>query len=387
MNTPNVSEVPSRTIEYEPLENLLLDANNPRFGAHQDNEDDQRYILDHIVKTFGVDDVLSSLAVNGYFESEPLVCQKSLSGNKFIVKEGNRRLSACLIISGATRASNQSIRAEKFKILWEKHGASSIDPIPVIVFSEESEKGILSYLGVRHIASAQPWDSYAKAAWVAKVVEENYLKVPEIAQMIGAQYSTINQMLKGYYFVKQLERTENFQPDDSVRKGRGSVTEYPFSWVYTILGYQSVKEFLEMDTGNNKDASEKPLAEKNLEKGGLVLKSMFGNKSKGRNAAISDSRQIGALANVFADKEKVKLLEQGKNIEEIETLTKPIEQQLSDGLGDTRDTLRILIARLAEYGISQEAAKQLEPDSSRNRKLAIQLDKDIQDIASGNDAD
>lgn len=55
------------------LADLLLDADNPRFGGQQVGLVDQVKVLDHIVASYGVDDVLSSLAVNGYFLAEPLV--------------------------------------------------------------------------------------------------------------------------------------------------------------------------------------------------------------------------------------------------------------------------------------------------------------------------
>ncbi len=369
-------------IKNLPVEDLLLDSDNPRFGK-LGNEQEQSQILDHIVRRFGVDDILSSLAVNGYFRSEPLVCQRMSKGEKLVVKEGNRRLVACLMLCGDSRAINQTNKAEKFRKIWEQHGKPNITPVPVIIFPDQDTR-ILSYLGVRHIASIQPWDSYAKAAWVAQVVKENGLSISEISQMIGDQHKTIRRLLEGYYFVQQLIEKGNFQPSDSIRKGRGSMSEYPFSWVYTILGYLTVRKFLGMSDG---EPTKAPLIEENLQKGRLVLKSMFGDKSKGLNAAIGDSRELGALARVFSDKEKIKLLKQGKNINEIEYLTQPIEQQLGEGLGHTKDILRTLISRLAEYDISQSAAQGLVNDSSGNKKLAIELDRNIRKFASGSEED
>jgi hypothetical protein len=52
-----------------PLADLLLDKDNPRFGFQDNTIVSQDAILDRIVEKFSVDDVLSSLAVNGYFAS------------------------------------------------------------------------------------------------------------------------------------------------------------------------------------------------------------------------------------------------------------------------------------------------------------------------------
>jgi hypothetical protein len=57
------------------LNKLFLDKDNPRFGMQEKASATQADILDHIVEKFGVDDVLSSVAVNGYFEAEPMVCR------------------------------------------------------------------------------------------------------------------------------------------------------------------------------------------------------------------------------------------------------------------------------------------------------------------------
>lgn len=366
------------------LKNLLLDKNNPRFGL-QDQGASQGEILDLIVKKFGVDDVLSSIAVNGYFGAEPLVCKTIPDSRKVVVVEGNRRLVACLIITGEKRASNQVKRSDEFSKLWKNHGQQPIDPLPAITFTadeEEQEKAILSYLGVRHIASAQPWDSYAKAAWVARVVQENALNVRDVSKMIGDRHRTVNRMLEGYYLIQQLTESGHFKQENSSRSGRGSVTDYPFSWVYTALGYKTIRDFLNLGDG---DASPNPVDDNDLDKGSLLLQAMFGDNSQGYNAAISDSRQLGDLAAAFASREKRRFLEQGKELAEIEERTQPIAKRLSSGLGDVLDTLRDLVARLSEQGIPQETATDLLSDSMRVRKLAVDLDKRLQEIARGGD--
>lgn len=383
-SSPYENTLGRHQVTHMSLDSLLLDEKNPRFGL-QERSASQEQILDYIVEKFGVDDVLSSLAVNGYFEAEPLVCRQIQNSHNVIVVEGNRRLAACLIITKNERASNQARRSEEFSHLWIEHGRRQIDPVPAIIFkTNEQEKEILSYLGVRHIASAQPWDSYAKAAWVAQVVETNELDIRNVSKMIGDRHRTVNRMLEGYYLVKQLTKTGYFNQQDSIRRGRGSVTDYPFSWVYTILGYTTIRNFLEL---TDTEAQRDPIDEANLDKAALLLRSMFGDKSRGRNAAITDSRQIGSLASAFANKDKVQLLEQGKTLSEIDILTQPIEKRLSEGLGIIRDTLRDLIARLSEQEIQQEVASELVAASSRNRKLSAELDKRIKEIAFGDEID
>lgn len=364
------------------LDDLLLDKDNPRFGFQDKTIISQDAILDRIVEKFGVDDVLSSLAVNGYFAAEPMVCRRIDGSSKSTVVEGNRRLAACLILMGDARAKSQVARTEQYRSVWEQHGKKQIDPAPVIAFSaHEQEQEILSYLGVRHIASSQPWDSYAKAAWVAQVIEKNGLDIKEVSLMIGDQHRTVARMLEGYYFIRQLIDEGAFRPDDSIRKGRGSVTEYPFSWVYTILGYGPVRKFLELEDQPDRP---RPVKQDKLQKAALLTQAMFGVRSKGRSAAVEDSRQLGDLASAVANPEKVTLLEQGKTLREIAILTQPLEERLRTGLADAREILADLLARVSEYEMSPDMAEPLMPQALKTKKLANELEKKIRDAAHGN---
>jgi hypothetical protein len=198
------TDLESKPSEQIALSGLCLDAENPRFGGSAVATLEQADVLDHIVNTFGVDDVLSSIAINGYIPAEPIVCRRDAGSDVAIVVEGNRRLAACLIISGDQRAARQKARTQQYAKIWVEHGSKSIDPLPAIVFDGADRKqALLSYLGVRHIASAQPWDSYAKAAWVARVVEENALPLGDVALMIGDKHQTVKRLLEGYYFINQ----------------------------------------------------------------------------------------------------------------------------------------------------------------------------------------
>lgn len=365
------------------LADLELDEANPRFGDPVGKASSQRQVLDKIVEEFGVDDLLSSMSVNGYFSAEPIVVRKKDGADKYVVVEGNRRVAACLMLSGNARAENQAQRAEKFVQSWGEHGSPKLDPVPAIIFEQGVKKNLLSYLGVRHIASSKSWDSYAKAAWVARVIRENALTVREVAMMIGDQHRTIERLLQGYYVAQQLIDSGDFRPEDSVRKGRGSVSAYPFSWIYTILGYSAARKFLGVE--NQLDVTkEKPIESEHLKKGGVLMRAMFGDSKAGKNAAVNDSRQLGTLASVLVNPEKLALLEQGKSVDEIERLSQPTEDQLRGGLASTRDTLSQLITRIEEAPVSQPVASSFVEAAARVRNLAAALENRLKGLAGIN---
>ena len=116
------------------LTDLHFDARNPRFGPTETPFKDETKVLDYIVETFGVEDVLSSLAVNGYFESEPLIGIKEAGKEGIHILEGNRRLAACLILDRDPRSKNQKRRREYYGIIHSKHDNKPVNPVPVFVF-------------------------------------------------------------------------------------------------------------------------------------------------------------------------------------------------------------------------------------------------------------
>lgn len=359
-------------VELLPLEQLRLDPLNPRFGGLGSAEAAQKEILDRIIATYGIGDVISSLAVNGYFRAEPLVGRRFEDGQITIV-EGNRRLAACLVLADDPRAANQKAIGEQPRALWVAHNKPSIDPVPVIIFDKAADsRELLSYLGVRHISASAPWDSYAKAAWVASVVADSSLSVSEVAQMVGDKHQTVSRLLEGFYFMQQVEREGQFLPQNSQKSGRGSVTAYPFSWVYTILGYLTTRTFLGLPEGGPRVD---PVPADRLPRAGLLCRAMFGDRSQGLSSAVSDSRELGDLAAALANPEKLALLEQGISISSITRATRPLDERLRRNLNEIRVLQGEIINGLTEQGADTEIATAHLPTATASRRQAQAIEK------------
>lgn len=376
-----VTQVPgNKSVQYEKLVTLEFDVENPRFGRSAGQKRSQVEILDYIVSAFGVDDVLSSIAVNGFFMAEPLICRKQAKGTKLTVVEGNRRLAACLILANDPRAKNQTRKHEQYNEVRKQSKRAAFSEVPVIIFGlKESEKDLLSYLGVRHIAASQGWDSYAKAAWIAKVVERGELTLAEIALMTGDQHQTVRRLLDGYYFINQLIDQGKFLPETSTRAGRGSNKFFPFSWVYTLMGYPSARAY----AGMPEQPKCNPVPAARMRNASTLVVSMFGDSSKGRSAAIQDSREIGDLAAVLGDQQKVALLEAGKNVAEIEFQTQPIEFKLRDGLNDCLEILADLVAAVEASPPDPALALAQLAVVKKVNNLSVALGRRLQTIQSG----
>lgn len=362
-----------KPVRHFSLEELHFDPRNPRYGNAAGGFKNETEMLDYIVEKFGVDDVLSSLAVNGFFESEPLVGTPGRDGIK--VLEGNR-----LILVGDSRAKNQKGRTQKYQELHKKYDEKPVSPVPVIVYEgAQALKELLPYLGVRHIVGATEWDSYAKAAWVARVVEDGELSLEDIVQMIGDSSRTAPRILGGFYLVEQLSEAGRFNPADSFRKGRGSNPDYPFSWVYNALDYAPICRWIGFPEDFRK-LGRKPA--KNLENAEWLMMFLFGNRSKNFQPSISDSREIGDLAKTVADKEQLHALKKGKPVSEALKYAQPAFDLLSDELRDIRDKLDDAIGVVNQGTLRAAEAEELLETSRKVRALASNLHEDLIRAAS-----
>lgn len=364
-------------IQYVPLKDLRLDSRNPRFGVEKGGRANQVDILDFIVENFGVEDVISSLAYNGYFEAEPLIARKENDGT-YTVVEGNRRLSACLILAEEERATNQGKRFADV-LANKKTSWDSLTSVPVHVFEAgDNSLKLNAYLGVRHIMSAKAWDSYAKASWIDDVVTNGEMTLQQIAEVTGDKNRTIQRLLEGYYFINQLKDEGLFIPADSLRKGRGSNPDFPFSWVYTFLDYSPVRNFLELPEFD--PSNKKPIPKGKTADSAAAISYMFGDRSKARNGLISDSRQLGALANAIADPNKRELLRSGKNIDQIEALSKSPIDQFATSMSEAENALTSALKIVSEGGLSKSDAAIMLNKTRDIAQLSASLFRALRDM-------
>jgi hypothetical protein len=365
------------------LDHLSFDLHNPRYGTGASSITSEREALNHIVSNFGVNDVLSSLAVNGFFASEPLVGLETKGNKKIRILEGNRRLAACLILLGDERAKDQAGLTEKYTALYKRNGKKPVSPVPVIVYDAKKESAaLLPYIGVRHIVGFLEWDSYAKAAWVDTVLKDHDLTLSEVVEMIGDKNRTIPRMLAGYRFVRQLVKSGHFRPEQSQRKGRGSNADYPFSWVYSALDNPPIKEFV----GFKEKAGtpiENPIPNNKLEDAGLLMTFMFGDKTQGKAAVVEDSRELGELAKVILDPSLRSKLKDGKKIRVVIDEARPSEARLAEGLQRVADQLKDMSGLAVPGALDAKAAFGLIDPAHLVVNLSRKLLSDLRNISVG----
>jgi hypothetical protein len=352
--------LPTKSI---PLDQLHFDMENPRYGNWGAGVKTDTDALDMIVSEFLVDDLLSSISANGFFEGEPLIVRKKGPEN-YTVVEGNRRLASLLILSNDSRAASQQKRTKIYKEKLDEHKQTCPTEVPAIVLeANESWNEVLAYLGTKHIVGPSQWDSYAKARWMAEMRRTTNMALKQIKEMIGDTQGLVDRMLEGFYVVEQAKAAAVFDPEQSYQRGRGSNPEFPFSWVYTALNLSGVRKFLGLDSKG--EPAVEPLKPEMVKEAGDFLTMVFGNRSLEKKPVIKESRDIAKLSNALTSAAKSARLRDGTPLEVVEEEGRPMAERLNLLVGEVQERLSKANGLVSEGGLTIEDARALEEPSVR----------------------
>lgn len=359
------------------LKDLHFDDKNPRFGPDDGSLNTETKILNRIADVHGVNDLLSSLAVNGFSDAEPLIGLRRKDGN-VIIKEGNRRLAACMILSGDPRSKGQEKRAQRFHAIRRRHGNKSVDPVPVILFDSNEMHLILPYLGVKHIVGAEEWSAWAKAAWADELLTQHDIDLSTALEMVGDEQGQIPRSLASYYFVQQLIDEGRFDPKDSVKRGGGG-SDFPFSLIYNGLGYTNIRSWVGLPSST--EPVRDPIPQDKLGEAADFMDFVCGSRSRNFDPVVKDNRQFARLNEIAANKASVTAVKQGRmTLEQAAKRLEPVSDQLLEGLLEVRHSLEEMIAVASGGQMTREESEEVEPEARGVVYLSNRLYKTLQSL-------
>jgi hypothetical protein len=361
---PKPSDIAEHQIQTMSVERLLLDKDNPRLSstAGQNGFRDQFDILRSLWTEMAVDELVLSIAANGYFPEEPLFvipehpdADPHRDDTRFIVVEGNRRLAAVLILLKdewriALRATNMPVIAEGDK--------EKLRQLPVSIYEDRRE--LWTYLSFRHINSPKPWDSFSKAKYVAHVHDDYGISLPEIAKRIGDRHATVERLYRGYKVLKQAEERGIFDRQDRER------TRFYFSHLYTALDYTEFQHFLGITENNFLDDS--PVPDSHLVELSELMIWLYGKKSDGIQPVVQKQNpDLNYLRDVINKPIALDALRSGYSLEKSFTISIGDERRFREALVSARQELQQASATVTTG---------YEGDSDNFQRI-----QDIQDIA------
>jgi len=248
-------------------------------------------------------DLMESIGEEGYFSGEPVLVVLSKIEGEYTVVEGNRRLSAVMLLHNPSLAT---IKTNSIAQLSDNAKHKPPSKLPVIKY--DSKKEILDYLGFRHITGVNTWDSLAKARYLRDLYNDLHEKPEdekcrELAKIIGIGSRTD--------YVKKLLCASNIYKivkDEDYFKIKGLEDSISFSLITTALGYRKIQKFLGLESIENIE----PVG-LNTDRLEELTKWMF-DKSEG-NTRLGESRNLKELADIVDNEVALKEFRKGAPLE------------------------------------------------------------------------
>lgn len=303
-------------IKFVDIDNLLLDLYNPRLPKSKQGKDND-VVIEFLLLEAATLELMESIGENDFFVGEMLLVipNKEESG-RYVVIEGNRRLTAVLLLN------NPDLAKVKKTATKEIFNSAKFKPttLPCLVFNNREE--IQKYIGFVHITGKKSWRMLEKARYLYDLRSSEKFKTlsfsdacKEIARVIGSRSPYVKKMLISYHLYTIIEDEKFYQID--------GLSDSTFFLNYFSDGLQkeNIRKYIcvELD-------SEEPLA--NLNKEHLKeLVSWWFKKNEGVSRVIGDSDGMKKLNEVLGNEVALIAFKKGANIDTAYELTNDIDLQ------------------------------------------------------------
>lgn len=290
---------------------LYLDPHNPRLAGKHLSLEDQPEILRVLWQERAVNELVASIAANGYWQHEVLFATPE--AGSMVVIEGNRRLAAVKLLTD-----------QKMRLQVKASGVPSISQaakerlkkLPVIVCTR---RDVWDYIGFKHVNGPQNWDSIAKAQYIARVHNDYGISLNEIASTIGDQNNTVKRLYRGLMVLEQAEKAGVFSRDDLYGP------RFSYSHLWTGLGYAGIQKFVGMSAETG--FTPHPVPKSKLNNLGDLMLWLYGSKQQGKQPIIrSQNPDLRTLDEVVRTERGISSLKAGL----------PLETSLKASRGDER---------------------------------------------------
>jgi hypothetical protein len=351
-----------------PIGLLHLDPENPRLPEEAQGRKEEE-VLEHLLEHFDLEEIAAPMAQNGYFDEEPLVAiphglpkrlipkagakeaaeyLKFLETAEFTVVEGNRRLATARILRSDELRQKLHVRG------WpdiSPEVRADLDELPVIVYPARQE--VLPYLGVRHITGNKKWDSYAKARYIAAMLDEDY-SIDDIVREVGDRSQSVLRNAVAYRTLQQAQK----ELDWDISRAKED-----FSYLLLAIGQRSVKVFLGWSKkGTDKDQVkalsldevqlDTPVPESHLKNLRDFLSWIYGEGNKVL-PVIKESRDItNYLSHVLASPKATEYLRKSRDLREAYELSDGEEAMVRNLLGTANTRLEKALRVVSQHRLS-----------------------------------
>lgn len=296
------------------LTNLKLDLLNPRLPKSKQGKDENT-VIEYLLLEAATLELMESIGENNFFTGEMLLVIPSEDG-KYIVIEGNRRLTAVMLLNRPELATVK--KASTLEI--SQNAKYKPSALPCLVFDRRED--IQQFLGFVHITGKKSWRMLEKARYLSDLSKtEKYKDLSfsetsrEIARIIGSRSPYVRKMIVSYQLYEMVEDEKFYQID--------GLSDSTFFLNYFSDGIQkeNIRDFI----GVNPD-DEKPLRNLNIEHLREIVMWWF-KKNEGVSRVIGDSEGMKMLNRVLGSEIALEAFRNGATIVYAYELTDDINDQ------------------------------------------------------------
>ena len=288
---------------------LEFDKENPRLPTSLKNASDIE-IIKYLATKTGIENLMASIGENGFFPGEAIVAIKN-GQEKYTVIEGNRRLTALRLLRDPKLAGNIRSIARVAESAKNK-------PCRIPVYLVDTREDTLQYLGFRHISGVQRWDPLAKARYLESLFDrtegESDTRYQAVAREIGSNGATVRRNLDALAAYRIIALHDYYDID---KIGEES---FQFGTFYTATNNIDIANFIGIrDDGVPTHPITRPgvIDERHLKE---LTEYMFRQGVEG-NTTLGESRNIGKLGVVLANRDSLIALREGKPLDTAYRLT------------------------------------------------------------------
>ena len=207
MDKSLVNSLKPITIE---ISKIYLDPNNPRFLSPDweyisDDKITSEYIQektkDLMKINYGIDKLAANIRINGFLKIDRIVIQKiSTEDDKYVVLEGNRRISAVKLIHEQLE-TNSTI---------DDSVLESIKEIECLEYVGTDSQAAWIFQGLRHISGITDWPPFNKAKLLVDQMDSEDLTLTKVGERFGISPYAAGQWMRGYKAYEQANTESDF---------------------------------------------------------------------------------------------------------------------------------------------------------------------------------
>lgn len=314
----------NQEIKYIGIDDLRLDLENPRLPKSKQSISEE-VVIEYLLLEAATLELMESIGENDFFVGELLlVIPDKDDEGRYIVVEGNRRLTAVLLLN------NPELAKVKKTATKEIFNSAKFKPsiLPCLVFSSREE--IQKYIGFVHITGKKSWRMLEKARYLNDLrLSEKFISLSfyeackEIARVIGSRAPYVRKMLTSYQLYAIIEDEKFYQID-----GLSDATFF-LNYFSDGLQKENIRKYLNVDLD-----SETPLQELNQDHLKELVFWWF-KKNEGVSRVIGDSDGMKKLNEVLGNEVALSAFKKGVSIDAAYELTNDIDIQFERKVKDS----------------------------------------------------